>query len=63
MRIWYDNDDANEDVEDWQEADFRHASFMDAPTDILTGRTMQLDLAFNEARPCFDAWQETIRRT
>ena len=62
MRIWFDSDDANEDVEDWQEAEFHHAAWMDAPTSILTGRTMQLDLTWNEARPEFDAWQETLRR-
>ena len=62
MRVWFDSDDAYEDVEDWQEVDFYHAARMDAPTSILTGRTMQLDLTINEARPEFDAWQETLRR-
>ena len=26
MRVWFDSDDAYEDVEDWQEMDFYHAS-------------------------------------
>ena len=62
MRIWFDSDVANEDVEDWKEVDFYHAAWMDAPASILTGRTLRLDLTTNEARPEFSAWQETIRR-
>lgn len=58
---WY-SEDANIDVEDWQEADLHHAAWMDGCTDILTGRTLQLDLTMDEARPEFGAWQETIRR-
>ena len=26
MRVWFDSDDAYEDVEDWQEVDFYHAA-------------------------------------
>jgi len=62
MRIWFDSDDVNIDVEDWKEVDFHHAAWMDAPTGILTGATIQLDLTTDEARPEFGAWQETIRR-
>ena len=62
MRIWFLEDDENEDAEDWKEVDFHHAAWMDAPTSILTGGTIQLDLTTNEVRPEFSAWQETVRR-
>ena len=62
MRVWFNSDDVNEDVEDWKEVDFHHAACMDAPTSILTGATIQLDLTMIEARPEFGAWQETVRR-
>ena len=55
MKTWFESDDITMDVEDWREADFHHAAWMDAPTSILTGRTMRLDLTINGARPEFDA--------
>ena len=55
MRVWFDSEDIAIDVEDWQEAEFHHAAWMDAPTDILTGATIQLDLTMDEARPEFSS--------
>ena len=62
MRIWFESDDTNKDVEDWWEVEFHHAAWMDAPSSILTGATVQLDLTMDEAKPEFSSWQETIRR-
>ena len=62
MRVWFYEDDVVLDYEDWKEVDFHHAAWMDAPTSILTGATIQLELTTDEARPEFSAWQETIRR-
>ena len=62
MRVWFDSEDITMDVEDWKEVDFYHAAWMDAPTSILTGATIQLDITTDDTRPEFSSWQETIRR-
>ena len=62
MRVWFDSEDITMDVEDWKEVDFYHAAWMYAPSSILTGATIQLDITTDEARPEFGSWQETIRR-
>ena len=62
MRIWFEGDDINADVEDWLEVELYHAAWMDAPSSILTGGTLQLDITTDDTRPEFGSWQETIRR-